>query len=85
MPIGKSGEHIMDRDQLIEEIKKQILEEIKGAASPLTDKISDEHKAEMMEVKNSVESSVKENPWMAVGIAALAGFMIARLLYRRDD
>jgi ElaB/YqjD/DUF883 family membrane-anchored ribosome-binding protein len=39
----------------------------------------------MVEMKNSVESSVKENPWMAVGIAALAGFMIARLLYRRDD
>ncbi|UYL09814.1 DUF883 family protein [Bdellovibrio sp. SKB1291214] len=75
----------MDRDQLIEEIKKQILEELKSAAAPLTDKISDEHKAEMMEVKNSVENSVKENPWMAVGIAALAGFMIARLLYRRDD
>lgn len=75
----------MDRDQLIEEIKKQILEEIKGAASPLTDKISAEQKAEIMEVKNTVENSVKENPWMAVGVAALAGFMIARLLYRRDD
>lgn len=75
----------MDRDQLIEEIKKQILEEIKGAASPLTDKISAEQKAEIMEVKNTVENSVKENPWIAVGVAALAGFMIARLLYRRDD
>ncbi|QDK46442.1 hypothetical protein DOM22_15360 [Bdellovibrio sp. ZAP7] len=75
----------MDRDQLIEEIKKQIMEELKGAASPLTDKISSEQKAEMVEMKNSVESSVKENPWMAVGIAALAGFMIARLLYRRED
>ncbi|QLY24624.1 hypothetical protein [Bdellovibrio sp. KM01] len=75
----------MDRDQLIEEIKKQIMEELKGAASPLTDKISPEQKAEMVEMKNSVESSVKENPWMAMGIAALAGFMIARLLYRRDD
>ncbi|WP_413558235.1 glycine zipper domain-containing protein [Bdellovibrio sp. HCB209] len=75
----------MDRDQLIEEIKKQILEEIKGAASPLTDKISDEQKAEMMEMKNTLETSVKENPWMAVGIAALCGFMIGRLIYRRND
>ncbi|MEK2687855.1 DUF883 C-terminal domain-containing protein [Bdellovibrio sp. GT3] len=75
----------MDRDQLIAEIKKQILEELKGAASPLTDKISDEQKAEITELKNSMESSVKEHPWMAVGVAALAGFMLARLFYRRDD
>ncbi|WP_413582327.1 hypothetical protein [Bdellovibrio sp. HCB288] len=75
----------MDRDQLIAEIKKQILEEMKGATAPLTDKISDEQKAEMMELKNSMEASVKEHPWMAVGMAALAGFMLARLFYRRDD
>ncbi|WP_413575489.1 hypothetical protein ACLVWU_14210 [Bdellovibrio sp. HCB290] len=75
----------MDRDQLIAEIKKQILEEMKGAAAPLTDKISDEQKAEMMELKNSMEASVKEHPWMAVGVAALAGFMLARLFYRKDD
>ena len=75
----------MDRDQLIEEIKKQIIEELKGAASPLTDKISPETKAEILDMKDSVEDSVKDNPWMAVGIAAVAGFMIARLLYRRDN
>ena len=75
----------MDREQLIAEIKKQILEEIKGVASPLTDKISDEHKEQIKDVKNSVEKSVKENPWMAVGVAVLCGFMIGRLLYRRKD
>lgn len=75
----------MDRDQLIAEIKKQLLEEMKFAASPLTDKISDEQKAEMMEMKKSLETTVKENPWMAVGVAALCGFMIGRLIYRKDD
>ncbi|MBO9667487.1 MAG: DUF883 family protein [Bdellovibrio sp.] len=75
----------MDRDQLIEEIKKQILEELRGATAPLTDKISDEQKEQMKELKNSLETSVKENPWMAVGVATFVGFMIGRLLYRRRD
>ena len=75
----------MDREQLIAEIKKQLLEELRDVSSPLNDKISDEHKQQMTDVKNSLETSVKENPWMAVGIAALAGFMIARLIYRQGE
>lgn len=75
----------MDREQLIAEIKKQLLEELRDASSPLTDKISAEQKQQMTDVKNSLEASVKENPWMAVSIAALAGFMIARLIYRQGE
>jgi len=75
----------MDRDQLIAEIKKQILEELKEASAPLTDKISAEQKQQMTAVKKSVESSVQQNPWIAIGLAALAGFVLARSLYRREE
>ena len=75
----------MDRDQLVAEIKKLLQEELKNYTRPLTDKISDEHKEQALELKNDVNEFVKENPWVAVGVAAGLGFLIARLLYKGDD
>lgn len=75
----------MDRDQLIAEIKKQLQEELKNYTRPWTDKISDEHKEQALEVKNEATAFLKENPWMAVGIAAAVGFVIARLIYKGDE
>lgn len=75
----------MDRDQLIAEIKKQLKEELKAYAQPLADKIPDEQKEQALEIKNEVSRFVKENPWASVGIAALAGFVLARLLYKKGE
>jgi ElaB/YqjD/DUF883 family membrane-anchored ribosome-binding protein len=75
----------MDRDQLIAEIKKQLQEELKNYSRPLTDKISDEHKAQAVELKNEATDFVKENPWVAVGAAAVLGFFIARFLYKENE
>lgn len=75
----------MDRDQLVAEIKKLLQEELKNYSRPLTDKISDEHKEQVLEFKNDATVFVKENPWVAVGVAAGLGFLIARFLYKGDD
>lgn len=75
----------MDRDQLVAEIKKLLQEELKNYTRPLTDKISDEHKEQALEFKNDATEFVKENPWVAVGVAAGLGFLIARMLYKGDD
>ena len=75
----------MDRDQLIAEIKRQLQEELKGYTRPLTDKISDERKDQVVEIKNEVSAFVKENPWWALGAVAVAGFMLGRFLYKQGD
>jgi ElaB/YqjD/DUF883 family membrane-anchored ribosome-binding protein len=75
----------MDRDQLIAEIKKQLQEELKNHTRTLTDKISDEHKEQALEFKNEAATFVKENPLMAVGVAAALGFVIARFIYKGND
>ena len=75
----------MDRDQLMAEIKKMLQEELQNYSRPLTDKISDEHKEKAVEIKNEVNNFVKENPWIAIGAAALVGYFVARILTRKDD
>lgn len=75
----------MDRDQLIAEIKKQLQEELRNYTRPLSEKISDEHKEHVIELKNEATTFVKENPWVAIGVATTLGFLVARLLYKGDD
>ncbi len=75
----------MDRDQLMAEIKKMLQEELKNYSRPITDKISDEHKDKALEIKDDVNNFVKENPWIAVGAAALLGYFVGRMLTRKDD
>lgn len=70
----------MDRDQLLAEIKKLLQEEMQTYARPLTDKISEEHKEKAVEFKDDLNSFVKENPWMAVGIGVFIGFVAGKLL-----
>ncbi|UXR65249.1 hypothetical protein EZJ49_03165 [Bdellovibrio bacteriovorus] len=75
----------MDRDQLIAEIKKQLQEEMKQYTQTLKDKVPAEQREQIKDAKDALTTQVKENPWVSVGIAALAGFVIARLLYKRKD
>lgn len=75
----------MDRDQLIAEIKKQLQEEMKQYTQPLKDKVPAEQREQIKDFKDTLTVQVKENPWISVGIAALAGFVIARMLYKRKD
>jgi ElaB/YqjD/DUF883 family membrane-anchored ribosome-binding protein len=75
----------MDRNQLIEEIKKQLQEELKAYKADLAAKIPDEQKRQAQEAKDVATTFVKENPWASIGIAAFAGFVIARMLYKRGE
>lgn len=75
----------MDRDQLIAEIKKQLQEEMKQHTQALKDKVPAEQREQIKDLKDSLTAQMKENPWTSVGIAALAGFVIARMLYKRKD
>ncbi|WP_374029830.1 YqjD family protein [Bdellovibrio bacteriovorus] len=75
----------MDRGELIAEIKKQLHEEMKYYKKSLEDKIPDEQKKQAKEAKDVATAFVKENPWASVGMALLAGFVIARMIYRRKD
>lgn len=75
----------MDRDQLIAEIKKQLQDELKQQTQTLKEKIPDQQREQIKDLKESLTATLKENPWASVGIAALAGFVIARLLYKRKD
>ena len=67
----------MDRDQLIAEIKKQLQEEMKA--------IPDHHQEQFKEIKNTMTEQMKQHPWTAVGLAALTGFVLARLIYKRSE
>lgn len=64
----------MEKDQLIAEIKKQLQEEMKNYA-PAAE--------QALEFKDEVEELIEEHPWVAVGVAATVGFMLARLIYKR--
>ncbi|MFS4460490.1 glycine zipper domain-containing protein [Bdellovibrio sp. HCB2-146] len=75
----------MDRDQLIAEIKKQLKEELQQHAQALKDQIPPEQKEQLQDLQAQFTKAVKENPWTSVGVAAVVGFMLARLLYRRKD
>ncbi|ASD64544.1 hypothetical protein [Bdellovibrio bacteriovorus] len=75
----------MDRDQLIAEIKKQLQEELKSQTDAIKNKIPGEQREQIKDMKDSLTQTMKENPWASVGIAALAGFVIARMLYKRKD
>lgn len=75
----------MDRDQLIAEIKKQLQEELKQYTQPLKNKIPEEQREQLKDAKDALTLQVKESPWISVGIAALAGFVLARMIYRRKD
>ena len=75
----------MDRDELIAEIKKQLQEELKSYARPLTDKISAEHKDQVVEIKNEITTLVKDHPLLSIGVMTFAGFILGRLLYKKGD
>ncbi|MEN0057546.1 MAG: DUF883 C-terminal domain-containing protein [Bdellovibrio sp.] len=66
----------MDRQDLIAEIKKQLLEELH---------LSEEQKKQLQDLRSSSTQLIKENPWTTVALASLAGFLIARWMYRRGD
>jgi len=75
----------VDRNQLIEEIKKQLQEEMKTFKSQLAEQIPEEQRKKAQEAKDVATAFVQENPMAAVGLAALAGFLIARLFYKRGE
>lgn len=75
----------MDRNQLIEEIKKQLQEEMKSFKSQLAEQIPEDQRKKAQEAKDMATTFVQENPMAAVGLAALAGFLIARLFYKRGE
>lgn len=79
------GGNSMDRSDLIAEIKKQLSEELKSYRSELENKIPDEQLRQTREFKDSGAEFIKENPWASVAMAALAGFVVARFLYRRSE
>lgn len=75
----------MDRDALIAEIKKQLLEELKASTFSLEEQIPDSVKKQAQEYRQITTDFVQKNPLAAVGLAALAGFVLARWIYHRED
>lgn len=75
----------MDREQLIAEIKKQLQEELKAYAQPLTNKIPQEQKEQLKDIHTELTTVIKENPWAAAGLAVIAGYMLGRLLHKRSN
>ncbi len=75
----------MDRDQLIAEIRKQLQEEMKAYKQSLSAQIPDEQKKQFNDVKDTVTTQIKEHPLAATGLAILAGFVLARMIYKRSN
>lgn len=75
----------MDRDQLIAEIKKQLHEEMKHYSQNLKNQIPQEQQDQIKDLKDGLSGQIKENPLASVGIAAVVGFFIARMLYKRSN
>ena len=75
----------MDRSELIAEIKKQLQAELQQYKASLADQIPDEQKQQAKELKSTATALIKENPWASVGVALLAGFVIARMIYKRRE
>ena len=75
----------MDRDQLIAEIKKQLQEELKAYARPLTDRVSAEHQDQIQELHGELTAAMKDHPWAAFGVAVVAGYFMGRILHKRSQ
>lgn len=74
----------MDRDQLLKELKQQILTELKEASSPITDKITPHQKKVFKDTKEELEHLISEHPLAAVALAGAAGFLLAKLIYNKE-
>lgn len=75
----------MDRDQLIAEIKKQLQEELKQQTQTLKDKIPVEQRKQAKALTTTVSNEIKTHPLLAVGLAAAAGFILARMFYKNKE
>lgn len=83
---GRSAEtKPMDRAELMEELKKQLHEEMKAYRASVEGKLPPEALTRAKEWHHSVQELIEKNPWAAVGIASAASFLLARWLYRRED
>lgn len=75
----------MERDELMAEIKKMLEEELKAYIRPLQNKIPEAGQEKAKEWHHSVTSTIQENPLQSVALAMIAGFMIARFLYKDSN
>lgn len=75
----------MDRDQLVAEIKKQLQEELKYQTQNIKDKIPAEQRKQAKAVTTKISNEIKTHPWLAIGLATAAGFLIARMLYKNKE
>ena len=65
----------------IEEVKK-VFEDLK----PTLESLREKAETEVKKAKNDVETKVKENPWVTLGMVGLIAFVIGWILgtYKRD-
>ena len=75
----------MNRDEVIAEIKAQLMAELDSFKEQIQTQISPETRAKITQSKDQVEDFVKENPWASMAIAAGMGFLLGRLFYRSGD
>ncbi len=75
----------MDRNELINEIKKQLKEELGDYRTHLESKIPPEQREQLKKAKDSSTHFIQENPWMSAGIAIIAGFVLSRFLYKKGS
>lgn len=73
----------MDRNDLINEIKKLLKEEFDLYRGSLESKIPPEQRQQFTLAKSAGTEFIKKNPWISASVAVVAGFALARLLYKQ--
>lgn len=75
----------MDREQLAAEIKKQIRLELETQIQNAKSAIPEEVVQKATSTKKQLENEIKKNPLLAVLIAALLGFLLAKIFANKRD
>lgn len=78
----------MERDELMAEIKKMLEVELKAYLEPmkksLQDKIPEGSREKAQAAKDSLSAKIQENPLQSAALALIAGFVIARFIYKKS-
>ncbi len=75
----------MNRDELIQQIKAELLAELQDYKDRVGSHVPPEAREKVHEAQKATRDFVKENPLVAFALAAGLGFLLGRMLYRKED
>ncbi len=75
----------MNRDELIQQIKAELLAELKDYRDRVGSHLPPEARESVHEAQQTASKFIKEHPFASVAMAVGLGFLLGRVLYRQED